>query len=629
MAANVEEAEAQVEAAAVAEHLKEECMESMRRVMESVEGVFAAERANQVGKARGNRRDGWSVKYARVITRVRDMIAAAHKTVGAVGATLLRYIGVVNSMANKLEISMDCSKLGEREAARAIKKAGKQLLSGVQGRHRKKWRREMGKRTRNVDRHRQQGQYKRYINSALMRDNGKGLSPWLVVEEEKEGEGGRRETVRRVVEGADAHKAHKASWMERWMSRNGLEQQPKWMEVLLKGGAKLMSPFCSDTVQGREIRERVLAGDEGAAEGTVPTEFSDVLRAGSFKTYTRKGRVRTAKDATEYATLMDVHTKAEFVAAVRGKSNKSAPGASGLSYAELQSCDDEVLGVLSDVCNLSAESGLIFPMWAKEIVYMIPKETGVDLLTKMRPLKLQEALKKVTVGIKKDRMVNAWQRMGLCDEQQYAFLKGRSTVQPAMIKRLVLEQAAAKGTPLAMVDIDFSKAYDTVDRFVKEYALRRMGVGYEFIDYLLEYDRMNVQHVRTSYGDSDAFHCERGVVPQGGIESCFVFVAVVDWLLEVVKRRSESPFAYEGEKGKTVEIMSTVFADDVSLYQSTGEGVQQVMDGVLLFCGLTGMRCNVDKTRWLTLNGAVKEGEGIYGRQWFVAGWAVGNGGWA
>jgi hypothetical protein len=24
----------------------------------------------------------------------------------------------------------------------------------------------------------------------------------------------------------------------------------------------------------------------------------------------------------------------------------------------------------------------------------------------------------------------------------------------------------------------------------------------------------------------------------------------------------------------------------------------------------------VDKTRWLTLNGAVKEGEGIYGRQW-------------
>jgi hypothetical protein len=52
-----------------------------------------------------------------------------------------------------------------------------------------------------------------------------------------------------------------------------------------------------------------------------------------------------------------------------------------------------------------------------------------------------------------------------------------------------------------------------------------------------------------------------GVVPQGGIESCFVFVDVVDWLLEIVKRRSETPFEYEGEKGRTVEIMFTVFAD--------------------------------------------------------------------
>jgi hypothetical protein len=80
-------------------------------------------------------------------------------------------------------------------------------------------------------------------------------------------------------------------------------------------------------------------------------------------------------------------------------------------------------------------------------------------------------------------------------------------------------------------------------------------------------------------------------------------VDVVDWLLEIVKQRSESPFEYEGGKGRNVEIMSTVFADDVSLYQSTGKKMQRVVDGVLLVCGFTGMRCNVDKTRRLSLNG--------------------------
>jgi hypothetical protein len=67
---------------------------------------------------------------------------------------------------------------------------------------------------------------------------------------------------------------------------------------------------------------------------------------------------------------------------------------------------------------------------------MIPKESGVDLLEKQRPLKLQEALRKVTVGIKKNRMAKSWHKFDICDESQYTFLKDRSTVQPAMIKEV-------------------------------------------------------------------------------------------------------------------------------------------------------------------------------------------------
>jgi hypothetical protein len=60
----------------------------------------------------------------------------------------------------------------------------------------------------------------------------------------------------------------------------------------------------------------------------------------------------------------------------------------------------------------------------------------VDVIEKQRPLKLQELLKKVTVGIRKDRVARAWERLGVCDASQFAFLRGRSTIQPARIKRL-------------------------------------------------------------------------------------------------------------------------------------------------------------------------------------------------
>jgi hypothetical protein len=68
--------------------------------------------------------------------------------------------------------------------------------------------------------------------------------------------------------------------------------------------------------------------------------------------------------------------------------------------------------------------------WCKEIAYMIPKEAGTDAIEKQRPLKLQESLKKVTVGIRKDRVARAWERLGVCDAIQFAFLRGRSTIQP-------------------------------------------------------------------------------------------------------------------------------------------------------------------------------------------------------
>jgi hypothetical protein len=69
----------------------------------------------------------------------------------------------------------------------------------------------------------------------------------------------------------------------------------------------------------------------------------------------------------------------------------------------------------------------------------LPKKAGVDVIEKQRPLELQEPLKKEAVGIRKDKVARAWERLGVCDASQFAFLRGRSAIQPAVIKRLLLE----------------------------------------------------------------------------------------------------------------------------------------------------------------------------------------------
>jgi hypothetical protein len=61
------------------------------------------------------------------------------------------------------------------------------------------------------------------------------------------------------------HAAQKAQRIKQWMSREGLEGERKWMsDTVGVAGECLLSPFCQDTQHGRELRERVTAGDAGA-----------------------------------------------------------------------------------------------------------------------------------------------------------------------------------------------------------------------------------------------------------------------------------------------------------------------------------------------------------------------------
>ena len=134
----------------------------------------------------------------------------------------------------------------------------------------------------------------------------------------------------------------------------------------------------------------------------------------------------------------------------------------------------------------------------------------------------------------------------------------------------------------------------------------------------------NGYDIRTYYGDSEPFACERGTCPQGGVESCFVFLAVMDWMLVVVKSSSHEPVEYPVNAEENVEVSETVFADDASLYQKSLASMQSVVDACMLFCGLTGMHCNIGKCRWMATAGT-DVGQGILsGVQWLPHGrWGV------
>ena len=121
-------------------------------------------------------------------------------------------------------------------------------------------------------------------------------------------------------------------------------------------------------------------------------------------------------------------------------------------------------GTIAALLSLPYTTGIGYEAWKQEIVNWIPKENNNPDINKRRPLMYYEVLKKMFMGIRLCKIMQIWKNKGIIDENNYAFLTGKSTTQPLMIKKMILEEVAKLKKKIALIDIDFSKAYISRER---------------------------------------------------------------------------------------------------------------------------------------------------------------------
>ena len=68
------------------------------------------------------------------------------------------------------------------------------------------------------------------------------------------------------------------------------------------------------------------------------------------------------------------------------------------------------------------------------------------------------------MGIRLGEIMKVRREKGIVDKNNYAFLTGKSTTQPLMIKKMILEEVEKLKKKIALLDIDFAKAYDSTEK---------------------------------------------------------------------------------------------------------------------------------------------------------------------
>lgn len=77
--------------------------------------------------------------------------------------------------------------------------------------------------------------------------------------------------------------------------------------------------------------------------------------------------------------------------------------------------------------------------WKREILVLIPKEQGNPDREKLKPLKLQEVLRKAILGIAMRRLMNVLMREGLLNDMQHGFLPGSDMSMPLLLLRFAID----------------------------------------------------------------------------------------------------------------------------------------------------------------------------------------------
>ncbi|XP_058817570.1 uncharacterized protein LOC131680873 [Topomyia yanbarensis] len=170
--------------------------------------------------------------------------------------------------------------------------------------------------------------------------------------------------------------------------------------------------------------------------------------------------------------------------------------------------------------------------WTKSVVVPIYKGKGERTNPgNYRPIFLNSCLGKVFERMVNNRLVHILESNELLHEHQYAFRKGRTTVDHLGEMDITIRHALNKNEYVQAVFLDITKAYDTTWRRLVLEKLRSWNIGGEMLRYLYKSLQKRTFRVRANGQLSEEKMMETGLC-QGSVLSVTLFLVAIDTIKE-------------------------------------------------------------------------------------------------
>jgi hypothetical protein len=311
-------------------------------------------------------------------------------------------------------------------------------------------------------------------------------------------------------------------------------------------------------------------GLQSCAAGILPTSTWGSFFAAKFGNAQHRDDVPspTPIPTNPACPLMRPVSPAEVVLAFTRLGTAKATGADNIPaefFTKAASPDTGPLfaAVIARMCNVAVHSGHIPACWKEKLISPVFKSGARTDPANYRPIAVATTMYRILTAIFSVRLSAYAPQLPPAHQLldcQFGFRPALSIDHAHFVLTTCCNAALARGQQLALVKLDISKAYDTVDRPLLWESLRRDGFPPAFIQLMQELYRDTPYMVKVNGERSHPFYTDTGVLQGCALSPALYNHYLRECLLEVEQRCKHMGIALHDSNMSCVQVD---YADDI------------------------------------------------------------------
>ncbi len=288
----------------------------------------------------------------------------------------------------------------------------------------------------------------------------------------------------------------------------------------------------------------------------------------------------------------------EVLEVIRSLKANSAPGPDEIENETLKMFKGLLATPLAALFNCALSSGLSPTQWHLSEIILIHKSGDRAEINNYRPISLSSNICKIFMKILKHKIYN------ILDTQQpveqAGFRKNFSTIDHIQTLSQILEKSKEFQIKLAIMFVDFNKAFDSLYHEVIWSTLEKQGVPQKIINILSEIYYNSVAKIKIeNWGEK--FNVKRGV-KQGDPLSPYIFNAVLEEVFRNLNWRGKG-LKISGQNfkfGENKYLNNLRFADDIVIIAKSNDELKAMAEDLRRESRKVGLTINLAKTKIMT-----------------------------